>query len=142
MPAFGAVLGLSSHALFFAVIAEKTDKSREVGGRGIPPFRNEAWGTRLRGKVLPIGGLKERLLAAHRAGLFEVILPQDNETDVAEAPENLRTAMKLHFVENMDQVLAVALEGPLPQMPSEAENNYGSHRNAAGGGDSYGETVD
>src|SRR5712671_641910 len=75
----------------------------------------------LRGKVLPIGGLKEKLLAAHRAGLFEVILPQDNEKDVAEVPENLRTAMKLHFVENMDQVLAVALEGPLPQMPSDAE---------------------
>jgi len=75
----------------------------------------------LRGKVLPIGGLKEKLLAAHRAGLFEVILPQENEKDVAEVPENLRTAMKLHFVDNMDQVLAVALEGPLPQMPSEAE---------------------
>src|ERR1700728_2772187 len=75
----------------------------------------------LRGKVLPIGGLKEKLLAAHRAGLFEVILPQENEKDVAEVPENLRTAMKMHFVDNMDQVLAVALEGPLPQMPSEAE---------------------
>src|ERR1022692_2177826 len=75
----------------------------------------------LRGKVLPIGGLKEKLLAAHRAGLFEVILPRDNEKDVAEVPENLRNAMKLHFVDNMDQVLAVALEGPLPQMPSETE---------------------
>ena len=62
----------------------------------------------LRGLVLPIGGLKEKLLAAHRAGLFEVILPQENEKDVAEVPENLRTAMKLHFVDNMDQVLAVA----------------------------------
>jgi ATP-dependent Lon protease len=71
--------------------------------------------------VLPIGGLKEKLLAAHRAGLFEVILPQENEKDVAEVPENLRTAMKLHFVDNMDQVLAVALEGPLPQMTSDAE---------------------
>jgi ATP-dependent Lon protease len=76
----------------------------------------------LRGKVLPIGGLKEKLLAAHRAGLFEVILPQENEKDVAEVPENLRTAMKLHFVDNMDQVLTIALEGPLPQMPSEAES--------------------
>jgi ATP-dependent Lon protease len=75
----------------------------------------------LRGKVLPIGGLKEKLLAAHRAGLFEVILPQENEKDVAEVPENLRTAMKLHFVDNMDQVLAVALEGPLPQMAPETE---------------------
>src|SRR5262249_23713219 len=69
----------------------------------------------LRGKVLPIGGLKEKLLAAHRAGLFEAILPQDNEKDLAEGPENLRNAMKLHFVETMDQVLAVALEQPLPQ---------------------------
>jgi ATP-dependent Lon protease len=73
----------------------------------------------LRGKVLPIGGLKEKLLAAHRAGLFEVILPQDNEKDLAEVPENLRNAMKLHFVETMDQVLAVALEQPLPQSSEE-----------------------
>jgi ATP-dependent Lon protease len=73
----------------------------------------------LRGKVLPIGGLKEKLLAAHRAGLFEVILPKDNEKDLAEVPENLRTAMKLHFVDTMDQVLQVALEQPLPKMESE-----------------------
>src|SRR2546430_2722350 len=68
----------------------------------------------LRGKVLPIGGLKEKLLAAHRAGLFEVVLPQDNEKDLAEVPENLRNAMKLHFVETMDQVLALSFEQPLP----------------------------
>jgi ATP-dependent Lon protease len=70
----------------------------------------------LRGKVLPIGGLKEKLLAAHRAGLFEAILPKDNEKDLAEVPENLRKEMKLHFVENMDQVLAIALESPLPEV--------------------------
>jgi ATP-dependent Lon protease len=75
----------------------------------------------LRGKVLPIGGLKEKLLAAHRAGLFEVILPKENEKDVAEVPENLRSAMKLQFVENMDQVLALALESPLPQITTETE---------------------
>jgi ATP-dependent Lon protease len=75
----------------------------------------------LRGKVLPIGGLKEKLLAAHRAGLFEAILPKDNEKDLAEVPENLRSAMKLHFVDNMDQVLAIALEGSLPQIASESE---------------------
>ncbi len=69
----------------------------------------------LRGKVLPIGGLKEKLLAAHRAGVFEVILPKDNEKDLAEVPENLRNAMKLHFAESMDQVLSVALESPLPE---------------------------
>src|SRR5208337_2288532 len=70
----------------------------------------------LRGKVLPIGGLKEKLLAAHRAGIFEVILPKDNEKDIPEFPENLRSAMKLHFAENMDQVLTIALERPLPQL--------------------------
>ena len=74
----------------------------------------------LRGKVLPIGGLKEKLLAAHRAGLFEVLLPKENEKDLAEVPENLRNAMKLHFVENMDQVLSIALEGPLPQIEEPA----------------------
>ncbi|HEV3511327.1 MAG TPA: endopeptidase La [Candidatus Sulfotelmatobacter sp.] len=73
----------------------------------------------LRGKVLPIGGLKEKLLAAHRAGLFEVILPKDNEKDLAEVPENLRTAMKLHFVDTMDQVLKIALESPLPKIEEE-----------------------
>lgn len=70
----------------------------------------------LRGKVLPIGGLKEKLLAAHRAGLFEAILPKENEKDLAEVPENLRNVMKLHLVDNMDQVLAIALEGPLPEI--------------------------
>src|SRR6202035_1737912 len=53
----------------------------------------------LRGKVLPIGGLKEKLLAAHRAGIFEAILSKENEKDLAELPENLKKAMKLHFVE-------------------------------------------
>jgi ATP-dependent Lon protease len=74
----------------------------------------------LRGKVLPIGGLKEKLLAAHRAGILEVLLPQDNEKDLADVPENLRSVMKLHFVENMDQVLKIALEGALPETREEA----------------------
>jgi ATP-dependent Lon protease len=73
----------------------------------------------LRGKVLPIGGLKEKLLAAHRAGILEVILPADNEKDLAEVPENLRNVMKLHFVNTMDEVLRLALERPLPEVPLE-----------------------
>ncbi len=73
----------------------------------------------LRGKVLAIGGLKEKLLAAHRAGIMEVILPADNEKDLPEVPENLRAAMKLHFVKTMDDVLAVALEGALPEVGDE-----------------------
>jgi ATP-dependent Lon protease len=70
----------------------------------------------LRGKVLPIGGLKEKLLAAHRAGIFEAILPGDNRKDVPDLPENLRSAMKLHFVDSMDEVLKIALEAPLPEL--------------------------
>ncbi|HYK36307.1 endopeptidase La [Alloacidobacterium sp.] len=73
----------------------------------------------LRGKVLPIGGLKEKLLAAHRAGIFEAILPKDNEKDLAELPENLKSAMKLNFVDSMDEVLHLALEGPLPELKEE-----------------------
>jgi ATP-dependent Lon protease len=73
----------------------------------------------LRGKVLPIGGLKEKLLAAHRAGIFEAILPRGNEKDLADLPENLRSVMKLHFVDQMDEVLKIALEGPLPELHEE-----------------------
>ena len=75
----------------------------------------------LRGKVLPIGGLKEKLLAAQRAGILEVILPKDNEKDLAEVPDNLKTSMKLDFVDNMDEVLHHALERPLPDVPAEEE---------------------
>src|SRR6202142_2810509 len=71
----------------------------------------------LRGKVLAIGGLKEKLLAALRAGIFEAILPRANEKDIAELPDNIKKAMKLHFVDNMDEVLALALESPLPTPP-------------------------
>jgi ATP-dependent Lon protease len=77
----------------------------------------------LRGKVLAIGGLKEKLLAALRAGIFEAILPRANEKDLSELPENIKNAMKLHFVDNMDEVLALALERPLPApaIPAETE---------------------
>jgi ATP-dependent Lon protease len=67
----------------------------------------------LRGKVLPIGGVKEKLLAAHRMGLFTIILPKDNEKDLAEIPVEIQAEMKIHFVEMMDEVLEVALERPL-----------------------------
>jgi ATP-dependent Lon protease len=73
----------------------------------------------LRGKVLPIGGLKEKLLAAHRAGIFEAVLPRANEKDLADLPENLRSVMKLHFVDQMDEVLRIALEAPLPELREE-----------------------
>jgi ATP-dependent Lon protease len=75
----------------------------------------------LRGKVLPIGGLKEKLLAALRAGIKEAIIPKENEKDLPEVPENIRGQMQIHLVENMDQVLKYALESPLPDFPEAAE---------------------
>ena len=71
----------------------------------------------VRGRVLPIGGLKEKLLAAHRHGIREVVLPADNEKDLPDIPENIRNEMKLHFVESMDQVLKLALERELEMAP-------------------------
>jgi ATP-dependent Lon protease len=67
----------------------------------------------LRGKVLPIGGLKEKLLAAHRAGIRTVILPKDNQKDMADIPANIQQDFELHFVETMDEVLQIALERPV-----------------------------
>jgi ATP-dependent Lon protease len=68
----------------------------------------------LRGKVLPIGGVKEKLLAAHRLGLRTIILPKDNEKDLADVPPEILAQIAIHFVESMDQVLEIALERPLP----------------------------
>jgi ATP-dependent Lon protease len=64
----------------------------------------------LRGKVLPIGGVKEKLLAAHRMGLRTVLLPKDNEKDLADIPQEILASLTVHFVENMDEVLQIALE--------------------------------
>jgi ATP-dependent Lon protease len=66
----------------------------------------------LRGKVLPIGGLKEKLLAAHRMGLHTVVLPKDNERDLADIPQEILSSLTIHFVETMDEVLQIALERP------------------------------
>ena len=71
----------------------------------------------VRGRVLPIGGLKEKLLAAHRQGIFEIILPKENEKDLPDIPENIRKEMKLHFVTSMDEVLKIALEREIIALP-------------------------
>jgi ATP-dependent Lon protease len=64
----------------------------------------------LRGKVLPIGGVKEKLLAAHRAGNQTVVLPRDNEKDLSEIPANIQEELTIRFAETMDEVLDLALE--------------------------------
>ena len=68
----------------------------------------------LRGKVLPIGGVKEKLLAAHRAGITNIVLPRDNEKDLADIPKNVLDVLAVHLVSTMDEVLKLALTEPLP----------------------------
>jgi ATP-dependent Lon protease len=68
----------------------------------------------LRGKVLPIGGVKEKVLAAHRAGVTNIVLPRDNEKDLADIPKNVLDSLNLHLVSTMDEVLKIALAEPLP----------------------------
>ncbi len=68
----------------------------------------------LRGKVLPIGGVKEKILAAHRFGIDTIILPKDNEKDLGELPEEVRDAITVQLVETIDEVLSMALEDTCP----------------------------
>jgi ATP-dependent Lon protease len=74
----------------------------------------------LRGKVLPIGGLKEKLMAAHRHGILEAIMPRENEKDLPDIPDAIRQTMKLNFVDSMDEVLKIALERELVALPMPA----------------------
>jgi len=68
----------------------------------------------LQGRVLPIGGLKQKVLAAHAAGLTEVIVPQRNQYDLDDVPAEIRDAMQFHIVTSVDEVLEHALEKPQP----------------------------
>jgi ATP-dependent Lon protease len=74
----------------------------------------------LRGRVLPIGGIKEKVLAAHRLGIRTIILPEDNEPDIVEIPAAIRKRLTFKFVSTMDEVLAEALL-PVPDAPVAAE---------------------
>jgi ATP-dependent Lon protease len=74
----------------------------------------------LRGRVLPIGGLKEKLLAAHRGGITTVIIPEDNKKDLADMPANITSSLEIHPVRWIDEVLDIALESPLrPNSPKD-----------------------
>jgi len=78
----------------------------------------------LRGRVLEIGGVKEKVLAAHRAGVKEVILPKDNKKDLEDVPKNVRKDLKFHFVEHMNEVLAIALKFPKEKYGFEQERKF------------------
>src|SRR3989442_7800634 len=69
----------------------------------------------LRGRILPIGGVKEKLLAAHRFGIDTIVLPKDNEKDLPEVPEEVRNAMNINLIETIDEVIALALEEAPPE---------------------------
>ena len=86
----------------------------------------------LRGKVLPIGGVKEKVLAAHRAGVKNIILPRDNEKDLADIPKNVLDTLDLHLVSTMDEVLKIALAEPLPARLSAAPSVVAEVADAAG----------
>jgi ATP-dependent Lon protease len=71
----------------------------------------------LRGKVLGIGGLKEKLMAAHRHGIPQAIVPRENEKDLPDIPDAIKQSMELHFVDSMDEVLKIALAGEIAALP-------------------------
>ncbi len=78
------------------------------------PIRREVGMTgeiTLRGRVLPIGGLKEKTLSAHRAGLTTIICPKDNERDIEDIPDSVREQLTFKLVSSADEVLAYALDG-------------------------------
>ena len=79
----------------------------------------------LRGKVLPVGGIKDKLLAAYRAGIHEVILPEENEKDLEEIPEDIREVMRFHLVKKVEEVIQLALDGPLPEAPDRVQDEAG-----------------
>jgi ATP-dependent Lon protease len=96
---------------------------------GIPVSRDVAMTgeVTLRGRVLPIGGLKEKLLAALRGGIKTVLIPDENEKDLAEIPDNVRTGLTIVPVSNIDQVLARALTRPLAPIEW-SETDEAGHR--------------
>jgi ATP-dependent Lon protease len=75
----------------------------------------------LRGKVLPVGGIKDKVLAAFRGGITEVVLPKENEKDLEEIPTEVRELMEFHLVESMDEVLRLALDGTLSPILKDAK---------------------
>jgi len=87
----------------------------------------------LRGRVLPIGGLKEKLLAALRGGVKTVLIPKDNEKDLADIPDNVKTGMEIIPVGTVDEVLAKALSRPMTPVVWTDEDELAEDRRASGG---------
>jgi len=88
-------------------------------GRPVRPDLAMTGEITLTGRVLPVGGIKEKVLAAKEAGIHEIILPAQNRKDLTEIPEHIRNALTFHFVENMDEVLELALQPVPEEVPAE-----------------------
>ncbi|MCW8835681.1 MAG: endopeptidase La, partial [Rhodospirillales bacterium] len=88
----------------------------------------------LRGRVLPIGGLKEKLLAALRGGIKLVLIPKDNEKDLVEIPDNVKRGMKIIPVATVDEVLKNALVSPLVPIEWDEEDEAIADKSVAAGG--------
>ena len=78
----------------------------------------------LRGKVLPVGGIKDKVLAAHRVGIHELILPKENEKDLDDIPEEIREVLEIHLVESMDEVLSLALDGEITPLAQAGDGGF------------------
>jgi ATP-dependent Lon protease len=91
----------------------------------------------LRGKILPVGGIKEKLLAAHREGIREAIIPIDNRVDLKDVPRVIKQEVKIHLAETMDDVLKIALTKELPPKPTKEKEAITSEL-APGGGEGEG----
>jgi ATP-dependent Lon protease len=103
-----------------------------ISGRPIKKGVSMTGEITLRGQVLPVGGIKEKMLAAHRAGLKTIILPKRNTLDVEDVPEEVRKTMTFVFAESVNEVLEAALEKPAksPKKPQRGKKNVES---ASGG---------
>jgi len=88
-----------------------------LSGRSVRPDVGMTGEITLRGQVLPVGGIKEKVLAAHRCGLRKIILPKRNDADLEDLPDEVRKSLEFVFVETVDEVLAAALE-PAPEKPA------------------------
>jgi ATP-dependent Lon protease len=105
-----------------------------ISGRSVKADVGMTGEITLRGQVLPVGGIKEKVLAAHRAGLKIVILPKRNESDLEDLPEEVRKSMKFIFVETVDEVLKAALE------PASRLKNKAKSKDVTGKKDKFGES--
>ena len=94
-----------------------------ISGRKVKPRLGMTGEITLRGQVLPIGGVKEKVLAAHRNGLRTVILPKRNEQDLDDVPDEIKKSMKFVFAETVDDVLNSALKNPTTNLHDQGQTS-------------------